>query len=85
MKCLIYRTKDVKASKLSDQKRPSPSVSGFKAQLLRASHLYRVVPREVLTFFRLVYPQLHKCVHNCENHSLVNSFICLVKKLTFEI
>ena len=63
MKCLIYRTTDVKASKLSDQKRPSPSVSDFKAQLLRASHLYRVVPREVLTFSGLY-------IRNC-----INAFI----------
>ena len=33
---------------------------------------------------RLLYPLLHNCVHNYEDHSLLNSFICHVKKLTFE-
>ena len=43
-----------------------PNVSGFIAQLVRASHRYREVtgsnPVEVLNFFI-------KCVHNCEDHS----------------
>ena len=77
MKCFIYRTADVKSIKLWTQKWPAPNVSGFIAQVLRASHLYP-------DFFRLPYPLLHNCVHNYEDHSLLNSFICHVKKLTFE-
>ena len=54
MKCFIYRTADVKSSNLWTHKWPALYVSGFIAQLLRASHLYREVtgsnPVEVLTF-----------------------------------
>ena len=54
MKCFIYRTVDVKSSKLWTHKWPAVNVSGFIAKLLRASHLYREVtcsnPVEVLTF-----------------------------------
>ena len=54
MKCFIYRTANVKSSKLWTHKWPALNVSGFIAQLLRASHLYREVtgsnPFEVLTF-----------------------------------
>ena len=43
---------------------PAPNVSGFIAQLVRASHRYREVtgwnPVEVLTFSLLLYTQLHK-------------------------
>ena len=53
---IIYRTADVKSSKLWTHKWPALNVSGFIAQLLRASHLYREVtgsnPVEVLTLSR---------------------------------
>ena len=88
MKCFIYRTADVKSSKLWTHKGPALNISGFIAQLLRASHLYRKVtgsnPRWSPDFFRPLYPLLHNCVHNYEDHSLLNSFICHVKKLPFE-
>ena len=51
---IIYRTTDVKSSKLWTHKWPALNISGFIAQLLRASQLYREVtgsnPVEVLTF-----------------------------------
>ena len=51
---IIYRTADVKSSKLWTHKWPALNISGFIAQLLRASQLYREVtgsnPFEVLTF-----------------------------------
>ena len=43
IKCFIYRTAGVKSSKLWTHKWPALNVSGFIAQLLRASHLYREV------------------------------------------
>ena len=48
MKCFIYWTADLKSSKLGSSqlwthKWPAPNVSGFIAQLFRASHRYREV------------------------------------------
>ena len=88
MKCFIYRTADVKSGKLWTHKWSALIVSGFISQLLRASHLYCKVtgsnPVEILTFpgFYIIY-----CIIafiTTRNHSLLNSFICHVKKLTFE-
>ena len=48
---------------------------GFVAQLVRVSHLYREVtgsnPVEVLTFQASIRNCLN-CVHNCEDHSLLD-------------
>ena len=57
---------------------PSPNVSGFITQLVRASHRYREVtgsnPVEVLTFSGLYIRNCINCVHNCEDHSLLELF-----------
>ena len=51
----------------------APNVSGFIAQLVRASHWYREVTGsnlvEVLTFSDLDKRSYINCVHNCEDHS----------------
>ena len=50
---------------------PAPNVSGFIAQLVRASHWYREVtgsnPVEVLNFFQASLRDCINCVHNCED------------------
>ena len=50
-----------------------PNVSGFTAQLVRASHRYREVtgsnPVEVLNFFQASLRNCKNCDHNCEDHS----------------
>ena len=50
---------------------PAPNVSGFIAQLVRASHRYREVtgsnPVEVLNFFQASLRNCINCVHNCED------------------
>ena len=57
---------------------PTPNVSGFIAQLVRASHRYRDVtgsnPVEVLNFFQASLRNCINCVHNCEDHSPFDSF-----------
>ena len=51
---------------------PAPNVSGFIAQLVRASHRYREVtgsnPVEVLNF-QASLRNCKNCVQNCEDHS----------------
>ena len=51
------------------------NVSGFIAQLVRASHQYREVmgsnPVEVLTFLAFLCNCLN-CVHNCDDHTLLD-------------
>ena len=86
---IIYRTADVKSRKLWTHKWPALNISGFIAQLLRASQLYREVtgtnPVEVLTFSGFY---IRHCIIAFMTtriiRSLLNSFICHVKKLTFE-
>ena len=55
---------------------PAPNVSGFIAQLVRASHRYREVlgsnPVEVLTFSGFCIRNCLNCVHNCDDHSLLD-------------
>ena len=51
---------------------PAPNVSGFIAQLVRASHRYREVtgfkpPLKSWIFFRLLYAIAYNCIHNCED------------------
>ena len=52
------------------------NVSGFIAQLVRASHRYRKVtglnPVEVLICSGLYIRSCINCVHNCEDHSLLD-------------
>ena len=62
---IIYRTTDVKSSKLWTHKWPALYISGFIAQLLRASQLYREVtgsnPVEILTFSGFYIPNSTLC------------------------
>ena len=75
---------------------PAPNVSGFIAQLVRASHRYRGVtgsnPVEVLNFSALYLRNCINCVHSYEDHSLLEansweSNYCRKKitKLTFRL
>ena len=52
------------------------NVSGFIAQLVRASHRYRKVtglnPVEVLICSGLYIRSCINCVHNCKDHSLLD-------------
>ena len=55
---------------------PAHNVSGFITQLVRASHRYREVtgsnPVEVLNFSGFYIRNCINCVHNCEDHSLLD-------------
>ena len=58
---------------------PAPTMSGFIAQLVGASHRYRLVegsnPVEVLNFLRFLH--IRNCInylHNCEDHSTFEAF-----------
>ena len=67
MKCFIYWTHNW----------PAPNVGGFIAQLVRASHRYREVtgsnPVWGLDFFRHLYAiACSNCIHNCDDHSLLD-------------
>ena len=57
---------------------PAPNVSGFIAQLVRASHRYREVtgssPVQVLNFFQASLRNCKNCDHNCEDHSSLISY-----------
>ena len=90
MTCFVYSTADVKSSELwSSQlcgfslirthKWPTPNVSGFIAQLVRASPRYREVMGsnsvEVLTFPGFFICNCLNCVYNCEDHSSLD-FTC---------
>ena len=61
-------------------------MTSSQRQLVRASHRYHEVtgsnPVEVLTFCRLLYTQLHKLLHNCEDHSLLD-FTCAVQYMKY--
>ena len=61
---------------LGTQKWPAPNLSGFIAQLVRASYCCRGVtgsnPVEVLTISGLYILNCINCIHNCEDHSLLD-------------
>ena len=68
----------------------TPNVSGFIAQLVRASHRYREVtgsnPVEVLNFFQDSLCNCINCVHNWEDHPSFDTWwtrwnVCCLKKL----
>ena len=65
------------------QKWPAPNVCGFIAQLVRASHRYCEVtgsnPVEVLNFSGFYIGSCMICVHNCEDHSLLDLTNVLVR------
>ena len=77
MKMLIYHSTSILHGLITTHKRPTPNISGFIAQLVRALHRYREVtgsnPVEVLTFSGF-YTQLLclNCVQNCDDHSLLD-------------
>ena len=69
---------------------PAPNVSGFIAQLVRASHRYREVtgsnPVEVLIFSGFYYIRsCINCIHNCYDHSLLDfiSAVLYMKHLIY--
>ena len=70
-------------------KLPAPYVSGFIAQLVRASHWYREVtgtnPVEVLTFSGFYIRNCINCIHNCEDHSLPDFISAVLYMETFHI
>ena len=61
---------------LESIKWPAPNVSGFVAQLVRASHRCCKVtgsnPVDVLNFSRFYIRNYINCVHNCEDHSFLD-------------
>ena len=75
MKHNIYHFTSILHGLIRTHKWPVPNVSGFIAQLLRASHRYREVtgsnPVEVLTFQASLRNCLN-CVHRCDDHSLLD-------------
>ena len=75
MKHFIYLFTSILHGLIKTHKLPAPNVSGFIAQLVRASHRYREVtgsnPVEVLTFQASIHNCL-SCVHNCDDHSLLD-------------
>ena len=68
MKHFIYHFTSILHGLIRTQKWPALNVSGFIAQLVRASHRYREVtgsnPVEVLAFSGFL-----NCVHYCDDHS----------------
>ena len=75
MKCFIYHFTFIPHGLIWTHKWPAPNVSGFLAELVRASHRCSEVtgsnPVEVLTFQAFIHNCLN-CVHNCEDHSLLD-------------
>ena len=76
MKHFIYHFISILHGLIRTHKWPALNVSGFIAQLVRASHRYREVtgsnPVEVLTFSGF-YTQLLKLCFNCDDHSSLNN------------
>ena len=74
MKYFIYDFTFIPHGLIRTHKWPAPNVSGFKAQLVWASHRYREVtgsnPVEVLIFSGFCIRNCINCVNNCEDHSL---------------
>ena len=55
---------------------PAPTVSGFIAQLVRASHRYRVQTPLNSWLFHASTRNCLNCVHNCDDHSLFVISVC---------
>ena len=55
---------------------PAPNISGFIAQLVRVSHRYHELtgpnPVAVLTFSSFYICNCINCIHNCEDHRLLD-------------
>ena len=68
---------------------PAPNVSGFIAQLVRASHRCCEItgsnPVEVLNFFQASLCSCINCVHNCEDHPSLDEINLFVGKGIFFI
>ena len=73
----IYHFTSTLHGLIRTHKWPAPNVSSFIAQLVRASHWYCEVtgsnPVEVLTFPGFYIRNCLNCVHNCEDHNLLNN------------
>ena len=73
MKHFIYTFTSILHGLIRTHKWPTPNVSGFIAQLVRASHRYREVtgsnPVEVLTISGFYIRNCLNCVRNCDDHS----------------
>ena len=69
---------------IGTHKWPAPNVTGFIAQLVRASHRYREVtgsnPVEVLKIFEASLRNCKNCVHDCEDHSLTWKQLLFIKE-----
>ena len=87
MKCFIYHFTSILHGLIRTHKWPAPNVSGFIAQLVRASHRYREVtgsnPVEVLIFQASIRNCLN-CVHNCDDHGLLDALTLMLLSLTPE-
>ena len=81
MKHFIYHFTSILHGLIRTHKWPAPNVSGFIAQLVRASHRYRKVTGsnlvEVLTFSEASIRNCLNCVHNCDDHGLLDYSILL--------
>ena len=72
----IYNFTFISHGFLTTHKLPAPNVSDFIAHLVRASHQYYEVtdsnPVEALNFSGFYIRNCINCVHNCEDHSLLD-------------
>ena len=81
MKYFIYHFTSIPQGFIRTHKWQAPNVSGFIAQLVRASHWYREVtgsnPVESWLFQDSISNCLN-CVHNCDDHSLLDyTILCI--------
>ena len=88
MKHLINNFTFIPYGLLTTHKWPAPNASVFIAELVRASPRYRKVtgsnPVEVLNFSGFYIHNCINCVHNCEDHSLLD-FISAVQYMKYFI
>ena len=78
MKHFIYHFTSIHHGLIRTHKWPAPNVSGLIAQLLRASHRYREGTGsnhvEAAWLFQASIRSCLNCVHNCDDHSLLDNF-----------
>ena len=76
MKCFIHHFTSIPHGLVRIHKWPAPNVSGFIAQLVRASHRYLMSPLKSW-LFQVSIRNCLNCVHNYDDHGLLDeSFHC---------
>ena len=83
MKCFIYHFTSILHGLIRTHKWPAPNVSGFIAQVVRASHRYREVtgsnPVRKSWLFQASIRSCLNCVRNCDDHSSLEILLSWIK------